>query len=126
MRCSEVYEQSGQYQEAIAELKTGWEMGGLDERGHLGHAYALSGQQGEAEKLLNELREESKQKYVSQYNIAIVYAGMGDKEQTFAWLGKAIADRDSNITQIKVEPAFDGLHSDPRFADLLRRIGLAE
>ena len=121
-----IYEQRGQYQEAIAEFKTGREMGGLDERGHLGHAYALSGHQGEAEKLLNELREESKQKYVSQYNIAIVYAGMGDKEQTFAWLEKAIADRDSNITQIKVEPAFDGLHSDPRFAELLRRIGLPE
>lgn len=120
------YEQKGRFQEAIAELKTGREMGGVDQRGQLGHVYAISGQRAEAEKILNELREESKQKYVSQYNIAMVYAGLGDKEQAFAWLEKAVAERDSNISQIKVEPAFDGLHSDPRFGELLRRIGLPE
>src|SRR5262245_436670 len=120
------YEHKGRYQEAVEEIKASKEMHGLDQSGHLGYVYAISGQQDEAEKVLNELREESKQKYVSQYNIAIVYAGLGDKEQAFAWLEKAVAERDSNITQIKVEPAFDGLHSDPRFGELLRRVGLPE
>ena len=121
-----VHRQQGQYQDAIEEMQKSLELGGLDERGQLGHLYAVSGQRGEAQKLLNQLQEESKEKYVSPYNIAMIYEGLGDKEHAFAFLEKAVTDRDSNIAQIKVEPIFDGLHSDPRFADLLRRIGLPE
>jgi eukaryotic-like serine/threonine-protein kinase len=120
-----VYAQQGRYQEAIAELQRSRE-GGSDQRGKLGRVYAISGQRGEAQKLLDQLQEESKQKYVSPYNIAIIYEGLGDKEQMFRSLEKAYAERDSNIVHVKVEPDFESLHSDPRFADLLRRIGLPE
>src|SRR5262249_49584608 len=121
-----VHEQQGHYQDAIEEMQKSLELGGLDERGQLGHLYAVSGQQGEAQNLLSQLQVESKQKYVSPYNIAMVYEGLGDNDQAFALLEKAVTDRDSNIPQIKVEPAFDRLRSDPRFSELLRRIGLPQ
>lgn len=120
-----VYEQTGRFDDAIAELQKSRELGGLDSRGNIGHVYAISSKRGEAQKLLDQLQEESKHKYVSPYNIATIYEGLGEKDQAFAWLEKAFAERDSNITNLKVDPEFDSLHSDPRFADLLRRIGLA-
>ncbi|MDQ3010508.1 MAG: protein kinase, partial [Acidobacteriota bacterium] len=118
-----VYEQEGRYTEAIAELQKNRELGGSDQRGSLGHVYALAGQRGEAQKLLDELQEEAKHKNVSPCYIARIYEGLGEKDQAFAWLEKAYAERDSNIIQLKVDPEFDRLHADARFADLLRRIG---
>ena len=90
----------------------------------LGHAYSLSGERDKANKILDELREMSKQRYVSPYLIAIVYVGLGDKDQAFAWLDKAFQDRSSLLLWLKVEPQFDSLRDDPRFQDLLRRVGL--
>jgi hypothetical protein len=66
----------------------------------------------------------SKQKYVSAYLIATVYAGLGDKESAFHWLESAMKQRDCQIPVLKVDPLFESLHSDPRFNELLRRIGL--
>src|SRR5262249_22827238 len=120
------YAQQARYQEAIAELQKSREMGASDQRGKLGRVYAISGQRGEAQKLLDQLQEESKEKYVSPYNIAIIYEGLGDKEQAFRSLEKAYAERDSNIVHVKVEPDLESLHSDPRFGELVRRIGLSE
>lgn len=121
-----VYEQTGRFDDAIAELQKNRELGGYDQRGIIGHVYAISGQRGEAQKLLDQLHEESKHKYVSPYNFARIYEGLGEKDQAFAWLEKAYAERDSNITLLKVDSEFDSLHSDPRFTELLRRIGLAD
>jgi len=66
----------------------------------------------------------SKQRYVSPYLFAIIYDGLGDKDQTFAWLDKAYHDRAFFLIWLKVEPRFDSLRDDARFQDLLRRIGL--
>ena len=120
-----VYAQQGRYQEAIVEIQKSRE-GGSDQRGQLGRVYAISGQQGLAQKLLDELQEESKQKYVSPYYIALIYEGLSDKEQVFRSLEKAYAERDSNIIHLRADPDFESLHADPRFTDLLRRIGLPE
>jgi tetratricopeptide (TPR) repeat protein len=121
-----VYEQQGRYQEAIAELQKGRDLGSSDQRGIIGHVYAISGRRGEAQKLLDELQEESKHKYVSPYNIAKIYEGLGEKDQAFAWLERAYGERDGNITNLKVDPEFDSLRSDERFTDLLRRVGLPQ
>ena len=59
-------------------------------------------------------------------NIAVTYAALGDKDQAFAWLEKAFAERSDSLTLIKVDPAFDSLRSDPRFANLLLRIGFPQ
>jgi tetratricopeptide (TPR) repeat protein len=121
------YEQKGLYNEAIAEYQKSMELGDIEsQRRNLGHVYAISGMRGEAQKVLDQLLEESKHKYVSPYSIAIIYEGLGEKDRAFAWLEKAYAERDSNITNLKVDPWFDSLHSDPRFADLLSRVGLPQ
>ena len=73
--------------------------------------------------MLDQLEELSKSRYVSPYDRATVYAGLGEKDQAIAWLEKAYQERSDGLVFLKVEPKFDGLRSDPRFADLLRRVG---
>jgi tetratricopeptide (TPR) repeat protein len=88
----------------------------------LGYAYALEGRKDEAQRVLDQLNERSKQKYVSAVSRAIIYAGLGEKDKAFEWLEKAYEER--SIGAVKVNPIYDPLHSDPRFADLLRRMNL--
>jgi hypothetical protein len=75
-------------------------------------------------KILDQLKEVSHQRYISPLDIAIIYAGLGENEQAFAWLDKACADRIWPLPQLKVDPRFDSLRSDPRFAGLVQRVGL--
>jgi eukaryotic-like serine/threonine-protein kinase len=121
-----VYEQKGQYDEAIAEFRQVLNLSAGRPVGitALAHVYALSGKRAEAQKTLAELQEISKQRYVAPASIAIIYAALGDKDQAFAWLEKADKARDVMLARLKVDPRFDSLRSDPRFADLLRRIGI--
>jgi len=92
--------------------------------GVLGMAYGAAGRKGEANQILNELLKLEKQRYVSPMALAYVYSGLGNKDQTFAWLEKAHQERSNGIAFFKVSPTVDLLRSDPRFADLLKRIGL--
>ena len=92
----------------------------------LGHAYAILGKKREAEEILEQLKDRSRQSYVPAYGFAEIYIGLGDKEQALASLEKAYADRSMLMTFIKVDPEFDSLRSDPRFKDLLRRLGLPQ
>ncbi len=80
--------------------------------------------QSEAWKILDELTELSKHQYVSPYDIAAVYAALGEKDQAFERLQTAYETRDVGLRYLKVDPAVDNLRDDPRFDDLLRRIGL--
>ena len=73
--------------------------------------------------MLNELKGRSERSYVSPYFIALIYTGLGEKDKAFEWLEKAYHERHPYLAFLKVEPVFDTLRSDPRFADLLRRIG---
>ncbi len=123
----QAYEQKTRYEEAIAALTKATTLSPSNpfHVSALGHAYAVSGQKSEAMKILDQLNELSQRRYVSPHEIAIIYAGLGEKEQAFAWLEKAYADRSWRLPFLKVEPRFDSLRSDPRFADLVRRVGLA-
>jgi TolB-like protein/DNA-binding winged helix-turn-helix (wHTH) protein/Tfp pilus assembly protein PilF len=118
------YERQGLYDDAIAAYRKSMERGGADLRGNLGHAYAVSGRRDEARRLLGELLEESARKYVSPYNVATIYAGLGEADETLVWLEKAYVQRDSNIVNLNVASEFDAFRSDPRFVGLLGRIGL--
>jgi hypothetical protein len=87
----------------------------------LGHVHAVSGQREEAVKLAREL---SRRPGVSTYNLAVIYAGLADKEQALVWLERAYTERSSWLTLLKTDPRLDGLRPDPRFQDLMRRVGL--
>ncbi len=89
----------------------------------LGHAYASSGKKTEAVKILEQLQELSKQRYVTAYSFAIVYLGLGDKEEALRWLQKSYQDRAGyDIANIKVDPFLDPLRGDPHFEALAEKI----
>jgi tetratricopeptide (TPR) repeat protein len=94
-----------------------------DEPASLAHAYALSGKRMEALKILEELKQQSKRKYISPGTMAYVCGALGEKDEAFALLDKAYDERDNLVVVLKVEPMYDPLRSDPRFANLLRRVG---
>jgi tetratricopeptide (TPR) repeat protein len=119
------YEQKGMYQEAIAQFQQGVKLSGSPLMiSLLGHAYAVSGRKADAQRVLAEL-DQQKQKYVSPYTIATIYAGLGEKEQAFKWLERAFEDRDIWLMNLGVDPLFKTIRSDQRFSQLLGRIGLA-
>ncbi len=87
---------------------------------------SITGKRVEAEKVLGQLKKLSARRYVPSYEIAVVYAGLSENDEALAWLLKAYQQRDSSwLIDVKLDPRFDHLHSDPRFQDLLRRIGLS-
>ena len=90
----------------------------------LSYTYALAGRRQEAEKTLNELLELSKVQYIAPGQIAIIYIALGEKDKAFERLEEANRVYDLNIMRLKVERRFDPLRSDPRFDDLVRRIGI--
>ncbi|MGO8733109.1 MAG: protein kinase domain-containing protein [Terriglobia bacterium] len=118
--------QDRKFEESIAELQAAARLSpGDDEtKATLGFAYALSGRKREAQAALDELKEQSRRKYVSPRLIALVCVALDKKGEAFEWLGKAYEQRDSELPEVGVEPMFDPLRSDPRFHDLLRRMNL--
>jgi len=120
------YLQKGMRQEAITSLRAALRQLGRNPtvEGDLGHALAVAGRRDEALAVLEGLRQLSSTRYVSPYSVALVHAGLGDRDQAFAWLDKAYADRSDYMPYLKLEPMLDGLRSDPRFAALVRRVGL--
>jgi tetratricopeptide (TPR) repeat protein len=91
--------------------------------GFLGHAYASSGHKAEALKILEQLKELSKQRYVSAYSFALVYLGLSDKEEALRWLDQSYQDRaGSDIGWIRVDPLLDPLRGDPRFEAIAEKI----
>jgi DNA-binding winged helix-turn-helix (wHTH) protein/TolB-like protein/Tfp pilus assembly protein PilF len=116
------------YREAISEFQKARAVSGgsPDMMGLLGYAYAIAGKRSEAEKILKELDQLSRQRYVSPSHIALINIGLGEKYLAFEWLEKAYEDRNWMLGLLKVDPMFDSLRSDPRFEDLLRRVGLPQ
>lgn len=89
-----------------------------------GYVLARAGRKREALAMLDELRRISKPKDPAPIRVAYLHIGLGDREQAFEWLQKAIEGRDWQMAMLKVEPAFDDLRSDPRFRELVERVGL--
>ena len=114
----------GAFDEAIAEYQKAHALN--DDPfilGLLGHAYASSGNKTEALKILDQLKELSKQHYVSAYSFAVLYVGLGDKEEAIRWLEQSYQDRAGNdIGWIRVDSLLNSLHDDPRFEALAEKI----
>ena len=124
----EVYAQRGQYREAVSQLQEGIEPshGNPHFLAMLGYGHARAGDRKEAVKILIKLQEESKRHFVPGSQIALIYIGLDEKRAAITWLETAYEQRDPLLTSIKAEPPFDSLRSDPRFGDLLRRMGLPQ
>ena len=85
-----------------------------------------AGPEPEAQSALSELKMLSTQRYVSPMDIALIYTGLGDRNSAFQWLEKAYGDRTEFLGWIKVDQRLDGLRPDPRFSELMRRVGLQQ
>jgi len=120
------YLMKGMYEEAIAEAQKAFELSGKVPvmKTVLGQAHAFAGKQAEAEKLLSKVIEISEQSYIPPFGIASIYSGLEDKDKAFSWLEKAFEERDHWMYQFKVFPLLDSLRSDPRFIELLKKMGL--
>jgi serine/threonine protein kinase/TolB-like protein len=121
------YAEKRMYREAVEELEQDKALthGHPMPLSYLGNILARSGQRSRALQTLEEMQTVSKQRYATALGFARVYAGLGDKEQAFAWLEKAYEERSTGLYLLNVDPSWDSLRSDPRFNDLLRRIGLS-
>jgi len=115
-----IYVEKGNYQKAFGEFRVARDWG------HIGNAYARAGQIEEANQMIARLKAHVKERGTGTYEIALVYAGLGNKDEAFVWLEKAYQVRDKGLTFLKIDPCVDPLRSDPRFQNLLRRVGLAD
>jgi len=118
------YQQLGRYDEALAEFRqvegafNGWPVS----IAALGYVDGVSGRRSEASKELSKLESLSKQRYVTAYGVALVYAGMGQTDETFEWLNKAFDERSHWLVWLRLDPRWDNVRSDPRFGELIERM----
>jgi serine/threonine protein kinase/Tfp pilus assembly protein PilF len=122
-----VYAQKAMNDKAIAEAQRAMDLSARDHSlilAQLGATYSYSGRRDDAKKVLDELHQLSNQRYVSPFYMALIYMGLGQKDQAFEWLERAYKERDHWLETLKVHPWLDSLRSDPRFTALLKRIGL--
>jgi serine/threonine-protein kinase len=120
------YLQKGMVGPAITELERAVDLSRRDVGAvaWLGYAYGVAGKKEKAQELLRELEQRFERSYVSPPLVALVYLGLGDRDHAFEWLEKGYALRDNLIVRLNATREFDVLRSDPRFADLKRRVGL--
>ena len=123
---SQAYMQKAKYKEAVTEVQKAITLSGRLPRtvATLGRIYAVSGESVKAQKVLEELSELSKRRYVPSYYVALIYEGLGQKDRAFEWLEKALEERDSELVFLKVDPSLDILRSDSRFFALLKKTNL--
>lgn len=121
------YEQTGAPGQAIAEMTKAVSLSESNSlmMAGLGHAYAVSGNRAAALKIARELEKRSHVEYVDPYALALVYAGLAEKDQAFAYLEKAYDQRSPLFSFLSVEQMLDPVRSDPRFQKLVHRVGLA-
>jgi tetratricopeptide (TPR) repeat protein len=122
----EAFVQKHKYNEGIAELQKATE---LSERSaafnaNLAYAYSLSGRRNEAANILNDLKNQSQNGSSNAPEIALIYVGLDENDQAMVWLERAYAERFN--PGVLMRPAFDPLRSDPRFQDLMHRIGFSK
>lgn len=113
----------GMYSQGVIETELASRLMGRDPftTAQLGYAYAASGQTEKAREILNDVLARYKRGGVPALAVARTYIGIGDRDRAFEWLRKAIDQRDA-VLSLKADPCYDLLRSDPRFADLLRRM----
>jgi TolB-like protein/Tfp pilus assembly protein PilF len=117
------YERKGDRARALAALEKAVPLSGRGANHWVGYMYAVTGRRREALEILARIEKLSRERYVSPQSFAVVYLGLGDKDQALAWLEKAYQERSFEMLGFS-GPVFDRLSDDPRFQDLLRRMRL--
>src|SRR6185369_8226177 len=119
-----VYVQKGMYLRGLSEIQMARQLLGNDLRAtaQLGYAYAISGQEAAARKLLNDFLDQSKHEHIRSVFVADIYVGLGDKDAALRWLQKSIDEGDS--PPLKEDPIYDPLRADPRFSKLVAQMKL--
>jgi TolB-like protein/Flp pilus assembly protein TadD len=122
-----IYAQKGSFEESLAEFRKALDLseGDTNELAALGYGEAVAHQNAEARKTLDNLMQRSRDTYVQPVWIAVIELALGDRNEAFDWLEKAYSDRSWWLVNLRVDPFFDGIRTDPRYNDLLRRVGLA-
>ncbi|MGH9838290.1 MAG: TPR end-of-group domain-containing protein [Blastocatellia bacterium] len=122
------YAHQARLEEAVAELRQAIRLSGSSPltSGALGYIHAICGNKAEARRVLDELRKQSKHRYVSPYHLARIYAGLGEKDSAFAWLEQACQARSHYLVWIKTDLLLDHLRPDPRFRELIQRVGFPD
>jgi TolB-like protein/Flp pilus assembly protein TadD len=116
----QAYVATGRFPEAIAEFRTALSLGGgVAVEASLGHAYAVSGNRLGATEVLHRLEQSGKTEQF--FDLAVIYAGLGNKDRAIQWLERSYTERSRSLMFLKVAPVLDSLRGDPRFADLVRR-----
>jgi serine/threonine-protein kinase len=123
---SSAYIEKGMYGEAIAEARKARVLyDSTHPIAFLGYALAKSGRQAEARAELEALLKLSTKRNVPPYHIALIYSGLEEQDETLAWLERGVKQRDPRMVFLKVEPKWNNLHGDPRFQELLRKVGFS-
>lgn len=116
------YLKKGNYQNAINEIKKGMILRKSDYSRWLGYVYAVAGQRKKAVKMLDKLMTIWNKWHEGAADIALIYAGLGNRKEAFEWLKKAYNERDTQLLTLKIDPLWNDLHQDPRFQDLVNLI----
>jgi len=119
-----VYEQLGRFDEAFREFERAMAIGGrgTNTLASLGHAYAVAGRQKEARAVLAEILPRAQSGRTTSYQIAVVYAGLGERDEAFRWLEKAFEQRSTLLSYLRMDPRMEGLRGDPRYRTLITRM----
>ena len=119
-----LYLQKGNYKEAIFAFQK--DNVSFWSEAYLGYAYGMSGEVEKAKKILFELIERKKEKYVPSYFIAVIFTGLGENDKAVEWLMKAYDEHDSQLVYLNFFRVWDPIRNDPRFKALLKKMGLPE
>jgi len=120
------YQQKNMFGEAIKDYQHALELSPNDQNylAALGHVYASNGNPSAARNILDTLFALTKKEHVSPFFIALVYTGLNDKEKALEWLQKAYEEKSGSVRYLKMEPRLQNLRNDPRYTELMKKIGL--
>jgi len=118
------YDLQGKYNEALTEFQAITNSrGSVLIKAEIGHAYAKAGRREEALRMIDELQHSTGERHVSPFHFALIYAGLGENGRAIEMLNQAVEERAERLVWLKADPRFDGLRKDPRFNEILKRIG---
>jgi len=119
-----LFAKKGMYEEALAKIREAPDGAGLNRTGVPGYVYAVSGHISDAKKELEELKRLRKTEYITAVSLAYVCAGLGEKDEALSWLEKGFEERAFQMQFLNVDPRLDNIRDDPRFKELVRKVGL--